>query len=100
MAKTENCRVEWSFYKNFKILLFTIALFGNQNFSQANNNSIRIESLFQPPTITLAGQSTYKVIIHGSQENPQGSIPQIRVFLFLILLKFSDPQVLSMEFPL
>ena len=77
MAKKENCRVEWGFYKNFKILLFTIALFGNQNFSHANNNSIRIESLFQPPTITLAGQSTYKVIIHGSQENPQGSIPQI-----------------------
>ena len=45
------------------------------NFAQ--NNNIRIESSFQPPSITLANSSVYKIVIFGSQENPKGTIPQI-----------------------
>ena len=43
--------------------------------SQGQN--LRVESSFQPPSITLSNNSVYKVIIHGSQENPQGSLPQV-----------------------
>lgn len=38
---------------------------------------LRVESSFQPPTITIANNSVYKIVIYGSQENPQGSLPQI-----------------------
>ena len=43
----------------------------------AQNNNIRVESSFQPPSITLAKSSVYKIVIFGSQENPKGAIPQI-----------------------
>ena len=43
----------------------------------AQNNNIRVESSFQPPSITLANSSVYKIVIFGSQENPKGAIPQI-----------------------
>ena len=38
---------------------------------------LRVESSFQPPSITISNNSVYKIVIHGSQENPQGSLPQI-----------------------
>ena len=40
-------------------------------------NSIRIESKFEPAAITLSRNSTYKVTIHGSQQSPEGSLPQV-----------------------
>ena len=43
----------------------------------AQGQSLRIESSFQPPSITISNSSVYKVIIHGSQENPQGALPQV-----------------------
>ena len=39
--------------------------------------NLRIESNFQPPSITLSNNSIYKVVIFGSQENPQGALPQV-----------------------
>ncbi|MDC1490462.1 BatD family protein, partial [bacterium] len=44
-------------------------------FSSANN--IRIETLFDPPSITLSNTSTYKIIVHGSQQGPVGTLPVI-----------------------
>ena len=43
----------------------------------AQGQSLRIESSFQPPSITISNNSVYKVIIYGSQENPQGALPQV-----------------------
>ena len=42
-----------------------------------NGQKLRVESSFQPPSITIANNSVYKIVIYGSQENPQGSLPQI-----------------------
>ncbi len=44
---------------------------------QAIGQPLRVESKFQPPSITIAGQSTYKIIIHGSQQSPEGALPQV-----------------------
>ncbi|MEC8043613.1 MAG: BatD family protein [Verrucomicrobiota bacterium] len=38
---------------------------------------IRIEAKFQPASITLSKTSVYKIIIHGTQDNPKGNIPSI-----------------------
>ena len=43
----------------------------------AQGQNLRIESSFQPPSITISNNSVYKVIIYGSQENPQGALPQV-----------------------
>ena len=49
-------------------------------FSSANN--IRIETLFDPPSITLSNTSTYKIIVHGSQQGPVGTLPVIDGLIF------------------
>ena len=38
---------------------------------------VKIETSFDPPTITSANQSTYKVVVHGTQKNPIGSVPSV-----------------------
>ena len=38
---------------------------------------VKIEASFDPPTITSANQSTYKVVVHGTQKNPIGSVPSV-----------------------
>lgn len=43
----------------------------------AQDQSIRVESSFKPSKIALGNNSMYKVVIHGTQENPEGSIPSI-----------------------
>ncbi len=58
----------------FLILSF---LFGTSSNVLAQKQSIRVESLFNPNKITLGNSSVFKVVIHGTQENPQGSIPSV-----------------------
>jgi len=38
---------------------------------------IRIDASFEPSAITLSRNSTYKVVIHGSQQSPEGKLPQV-----------------------
>ena len=38
---------------------------------------IRVQSLFEPEAITLSRQTSYKVIIHGSQQSPEGQLPAV-----------------------
>lgn len=56
------------------ILFVSLLLLG---VGKTHGQKLRVESSFQPPSITIANNSVYKIIIHGSQENPQGSLPQI-----------------------
>ena len=60
--------------KLWVILFVSLLLLGVE---EINGQQLRVESSFQPPSITIANNSVYKIIIHGSQENPQGSLPQI-----------------------
>ena len=62
-------------FRNFFLLLLITISSSTCLFSQTP--SIRVESSFQPPQITISNSSIYKIIIYGSQENPQGSIPQV-----------------------
>ena len=63
----------------FMRLLFFLAFLSACNSATifGQNRSIRIESGFQPSSITLSNLSVYKIVIHGTQENPQGSIPSV-----------------------
>ena len=38
---------------------------------------IRAEASFSPPSITLSDKTSYKVVLHGTQDLPSGSIPSI-----------------------
>jgi hypothetical protein len=38
---------------------------------------INVETSFEPPTITQANNSTYKVVINGSQQSPSGAVPSV-----------------------
>ena len=58
----------------FALSLLTFYFFSVTN---VNGQKIRVESSFQPPAVTVSNSSVYKIVIHGSQENPQGSIPQV-----------------------
>ena len=57
------------------IILFVSLLL--PDIEEIHGQQLRVDSSFQPPSITIANNSVYKIIIHGSQENPQGSLPQI-----------------------
>jgi len=39
--------------------------------------NIRIESNFEPASITLSSRTNYKIVIHGTQSTPQGTVPQV-----------------------
>ena len=56
---------------------FFIILFGTSICIWGQNNNLRVETLFEPATITLSNSSIYKIIIHGSQESPVGSVPSV-----------------------
>uniref|UniRef100_UPI0038998891 BatD family protein n=1 Tax=Candidatus Chordibacter forsetii TaxID=3381758 RepID=UPI0038998891 len=47
--------------------------------------AVRIETSFDPPNITLANTSNYKIVVHGSQQGPVGGLPTIDG------LRFSNP---------
>lgn len=38
---------------------------------------IKVETSFEPSTITQANHSTYKVVINGSQQSPSGAVPSV-----------------------
>lgn len=46
------------------------------------HGEIRIEAAFDPPTITSANTTTYKIIVHGSQQGPIGSVPSVEGLTF------------------
>jgi hypothetical protein len=52
------------------ILLLTSTLIGQPQ-------KLKVESSFQPATITIAQNTIYKIVIHGSQENAQGTMPTV-----------------------
>jgi hypothetical protein len=39
--------------------------------------NFRVESNFSPASISSSSRSSYKVVIHGTQQNPQGVLPQV-----------------------
>jgi hypothetical protein len=39
--------------------------------------NIRVEASFTPSSISSTSRTVYKVVIHGTQQNPQGSLPQV-----------------------
>ena len=45
--------------------------------SHANPQNIRIEAKFSPPSVSSTSRSTYKIVIHGTQQNPQGKLPHV-----------------------
>jgi len=55
-------------------LLFGWMSFWPLAFLSAN---VRIETSFEPPSITLANRTSYKIVIHGTQSNPQGTVPPV-----------------------
>jgi len=57
------------------MLLIIPLLFGNNLDLQAQQ--IRIESSFEPSSITLSRQSIYKVTIRGSRQPPRGKLPSV-----------------------
>ena len=59
------------------LMLLTLFIQWNSITCHGQNREIRIDSSFQPASITLSNLSVYKIVIHGTQENPQGSIPSV-----------------------
>ena len=57
-------------------ILFFFCTFLTGSFVAAQSN-VRVESIFEPATISLSKVANYKIIIHGIQTNPQGSVPQV-----------------------
>ena len=61
-----------------QILLICIFLgHGSISNSSIFGQNIRIEASFSPPSISSNSRSTYKVVIHGTQQNPQWAIPKV-----------------------
>ena len=61
-----------------RVLLFAfcnISLYPNLLIGQLQK--LKVESSFQPATITIAQSTIYKIVIHGSQENAQGTMPTV-----------------------
>ena len=64
-----------SFFTYLLLLFYLISTAPNHLWGQTQK--LRIESNFQPATISMAQNTIYKVIIYGSQENPQGTMPTV-----------------------
>jgi hypothetical protein len=64
-------------------LIFWLIILVSPALSSAE--AVRIETSFDPPNITQANTSTYKIVVHGSQQGPVGGLPAIDG------LKFSNP---------
>ncbi len=56
-------------------LILSFIPFGSFLFSQ--NRNVRAEAFFSPPSITLSNSTIYKVVLHGTQDSPQGSMPAL-----------------------
>ena len=59
------------------IFLFIICQCVNFNHTKTFGQKKYVESSFSPPSVSSTGRATYKVVIHGTQQNPQGSLPQV-----------------------
>lgn len=44
---------------------------------RGQGNGARVEASFSPPSITLEKTTIYKLVIHGTQDLPQGSLPPV-----------------------
>ena len=64
-----------SFFTYLLLLFYLISTAPNHLWGQTQK--LRIESNFQPATISMTQNTIYKVIIYGSQENPQGTMPTV-----------------------
>ena len=61
-------------FKYYSILMLAFYVAGTTLLAQGK---VRVETSFEPTTITLSNTSTYKIIIHGSQQAPGGSVPPV-----------------------
>ena len=55
------------------LLIFSLGAIVQKTAAQ----SIRVEAGFTPSSISSTSRTVYKVVIHGTQQNPQGSLPQV-----------------------
>jgi hypothetical protein len=60
------------------ILTFAINLFIGVIAQKTAAQNIRVEASFTPSSISSTSRTVYKVVIHGTQQNPQGSLPQVQ----------------------
>ena len=62
----------------FGSLAFLLLFFSSSSVGlHGQNPEIRIEASFSPPSITLSNNCIYKVVLHGTQDTPQGSLPGV-----------------------
>lgn len=66
MTKVSHCKF---------ILCFPLIWFST--IAEGQGQSIRVEAGFEPATITLGGQTTYKITLYGAQEAPEGILPSV-----------------------
>ena len=64
-------------YLLFVLLFKLVPVVGLLISSYANSQNISVEANFLPSTISSSSRSSYKIIIHGTQQNPQGQLPQV-----------------------
>ena len=55
------------------LLIFSLGIIAQKTAAQ----TIRVEASFTPSSISSSSRTVYKVVIHGTQQNPQGSLPQV-----------------------
>ena len=55
------------------LLVFSLGIIAQKTVAQ----TIRVEASFTPSSISSTSRTVYKVVIHGTQQNPQGSLPQV-----------------------
>ncbi|MAH25535.1 MAG: hypothetical protein CMI19_01030 [Opitutae bacterium] len=55
------------------LLIFSLGIIAQKTAAQ----TIRVEAIFTPSSISSSSRTVYKVVIHGTQQNPQGSLPQV-----------------------
>ena len=61
-------------YQKHKIIFLVLSFF---SFGCLGYAEIKVEATFEPATITLSNASVYKIVVHGSQQGPVGSVPHI-----------------------
>ncbi len=56
------------------LLIFSLGVTAQKTDAQ----NIRVEASFTPSSISSTSRTVYKVVIHGTQQNPQGNLPQVQ----------------------
>ncbi len=63
---------------SIKIILHLLFIFSLGVIAQKTDaQNVRVEASFTPSSISSTSRTVYKVVIHGTQQNPQGSLPQV-----------------------